>query len=47
MNSNNKENILLFCHSYYHRRSIIDETLRKDKNKTYPYDNYFIFKNLK
>jgi hypothetical protein len=30
-------NILLFCHSYYHRRSIIDETLRTDKNKKYSY----------
>lgn len=34
---NNNENILLYCHSYYHPRSIIYTILRKDKNKKYSY----------
>jgi hypothetical protein len=34
---NNKENILLYCHSSSHNRSIIYKTLIKDKNKKYRY----------
>ena len=37
MNNHNKENILLYCHSYYHNQKIINDTLRKDKHKKYSY----------
>ena len=35
----NKENVLLYCHSYYHSRDIIKKTLRKYKEYNYSYND--------
>jgi len=35
----NKENCLLYCHSYYHSRDIIKKTLRKYKEYNYSYND--------
>ena len=33
------KNVLLYCHSYYHHRGIIDETLRNNKYYNYSYND--------